>query len=131
MPTAQPVAFAGSFQVAADQSLPQDPVPFNYSGTYLALQGNLMNVGGAGLVDIPFGSLGEEGSPGVKGLLIRYDAQPSPAAAVMLKVNGGSDTIELTPGSFLVYFNANPAAGITGASLTFTAACQIRVWVLG
>jgi hypothetical protein len=128
MPTPQPVAFAGAFQLAPDQSLPQDPIPFNYSGTFLALECSLLNQGGAGSVAIPFGSLI---APGVKGLLIRYDAQPAPAVAVMLRLNGGTTDVELTPGSFFVYFNAAPAAGITSALLVFTAPCQMRVWVLG
>lgn len=127
-PTPQPVAFVGAFQLAADQSLPQDPIPFNYSGTFLALVADLVNQGGAATVGIPFGSVV---APGAKGLLIRYDAQPSPAAAVMLRLNGGVTDIELTPGSLFVYFNAAPAAGITQAQLVFTQACQIRVWVLG
>jgi hypothetical protein len=128
MSTAQPVAFAGTFQVAADQSLPQDGIPFNFSGTYLALVADLMNVPGAGAIAVPFGSVG---APGAKGLLIRYDAQAAPAAAVLLRLNGGVTDIELTPGSLFIYFNAAPAAGLTAALLTFTAACQIRVWVLG
>jgi hypothetical protein len=128
MSTAQPVAFAGAFQLAADQSLPQDPLPFNYLGTYLALVADLMNQGGAGSVAIPFGTIG---APGCKGLLIRYDAQPAPAAAVMLRLNGGVTDVELTPGSLFIYFNPAPLAGITAAQLTFTAACQLRVWVLG
>lgn len=127
-PQPQPVAFAGSFQLSPDQSLPQDGLPFNFSGTYVALVADLVNQSGAGSVAVPFGSIN---APGAKGLLIRYDAQPSPAASVMLRLNGGVTDIELTPGSFFVYFNAAPAAGITAALLTFTAACQIRVWVLG
>ena len=126
--TPQPVAFAGAFQLAADQSLPQDPIPFNYSGTYLALEAHLMSQGGAATVAIPFGTIG---APGCKGLLVRYDAQPAPAAPVMLRLNGGVTDIELTPGSLFAYFNASPANGITQAQLVFTQACQMRVWVLG
>lgn len=127
-PTPQPVAFAGSFQLAADQSLPQDGIPFNYSGAFLALEGSLVNQGSSGSVSVPFGSIT---APGAKGLLVRYDSQAAPAAAVMLRLNGGVTDIELTPGSLFVYFNAAPNAGITAAQLIFTAACQIRVWVLG
>ena len=126
--TPRPDAFTGSFLLAADQSLPQNPIPFNYSGTYVALIGDLINQAAGGTVSIPFGSIG---APGCKGLLIRYDAQPSPAAAVMLRLNGGVTDIELTPGSLLVYLNATPAAGITSAQLIFTQPCQVQVWVLG
>ncbi len=128
MPTPQPVAFNGAFQLAPDQSLPQDPIPFNYSGTFLALVAELVNQAASGSLSIPFGSIG---GAGCKGLLIRYDAQPAPAAAVMLRLNGGATDIELTPGSLFMYFNAAPAAGITQAQLIFTQPCQMRVWVLG
>jgi hypothetical protein len=127
--TPQPVSFAGAFQLAADQSLPQDPIPFNYSGAFVALVSDVANVLGAGTVTVPFGSIV---SPGCKGLLVRYDpVQPTGAAPVLLTLNGGSQAIELTPGSMLAYFNAVPVAGITSASIAVTAACQLRVWVLG
>lgn len=127
--TPQPVAFAGSFQLAPDQSLPQDAIPFNFSGQYVALSAELANPQGAATIAVPFGSIA---TPGCKGLLVRYDAaQPQGAAAAQLTLNGGSQAIELTPGSLLVYFNANPVSGVTSASITVTAACQLRVWVLG
>lgn len=125
--TPQPVAFVGAFQLAADQSLPQDPIPFNFSGQYTALVAVLENPVGAGTINVPFGTII---SPGAKGLLVRYDGPQTGAAAVQLTLNGGSAPIELTPGSFLVYFNATPSTGITSASFAVTAACQLRVWVL-
>jgi hypothetical protein len=128
-PTPQPMTFQGSFALAPDQSLPQDAIPFNYTGTFLALSAEVANIVGAGSVAVPFGTIA---SPGAKGLLVRYDAaQPVGAAPVTLTINGGSQPLELTPGSMLVYFNASPSSGITSASFTVTAACQLRVWVLG
>lgn len=123
----RPVAFVGAFQLAADKSLPLEPIPFNYSGTYVALVADLMNVSGAGTLTVPFGNVG---APGAKGLLIKYDTQPAPAAAAMLRLNGGATDIELTPGSLFVYFNAAPVAGITAATIAYTQACQVQVWVL-
>ena len=128
-PALLPVAFAGQFELAADQSLPQDPIPFNYAGQYTALQYSGLNTTGSGTVAVPFGTLG---SPGLVGLLVRYDApNQADAAPVYLSINAGTEPLELTPGSFLVYFNANPVAGITAASFAFTSACSLRVWVLG
>lgn len=128
MSTPQPVAFQGTLQLAADQSLPQAPIPFNASGTYTELAQLLLDIAGAGSTNVPFGTIG---SPGAKGVFIRYDAQPAPAAAVTVAINAGSQPVELTPGGFLALFSPNPSAGITSLSITATAACQLRVWLLG
>jgi hypothetical protein len=126
--TPQPVAFAGSFQLASDPSLPQDPIPFNYSGQFTALVATVEAPSASGTINVPFGTII---APGAKGLLIRYDAaQPTGAQPVMVTINSGSAPLELTPGSLLVYFNANPVSGITACSIAVTAACQLRVWLL-
>lgn len=129
-PTPQPVVFSGQFQLAADQSLPQSPIPFNFAGSYVALEAQVANPSGSGSLDLPFGTIV---SPGAVGLLIRYDEpNQAEAAPVYLTVNGATDgALELTPGSFLAYFNALPVLGITSASIAYTAACTLRVWVLG
>jgi hypothetical protein len=126
-PVAQPIAFAGALQLAADPSLPNDPIPFNFSGQFVALSSGVMNLTTAGTYSIPF-----DGVPaaGAKGLLVRYDPQQGGLAA-MLALNASLTPIELTPGSMFLYFDAAPGAGITAATLAITAACQIRFWVFG
>jgi hypothetical protein len=127
-PTPQPVVFSGQFQLAADQSLPQSPIPFNFAGSYVALEAQVANPSGSGALDLPFGTIV---SPGAVGLLIRYDEpNQAEAAPVYLSVNG-EGALELTPGSFLAYFNALPVTGVTAAAITYTAACTLRIWVLG
>ena len=127
-PVPQPFAFAGSLQLAADQSLPQDPIPFNFSSQFVALQESLLNLVGAGTKVVDFGSVI---APGAKGLLVRYDGNQSGAAAVLCTINAGTQPLELTPGGFLVLFNPNPVAGVTALSIIYTAPCQLRLWVLG
>jgi hypothetical protein len=126
-PTPQPVAFAGALQLAADPSLPNDPIPFNYSGQFVALASGVLNISSAGTTPFPF-----DGVPaaGAKGILVRYDAQTGGAAA-QIALNACTPPFELTPGGFFCYFNATPGSGITSASITVTAACQIRFWILG
>ena len=126
----QPVQFTGEFCLAADQSLPQDPIPFAFAGQFTALVSVVLDPNGAGSVAIPFGTLV---SPGAIGLLIRYDApNQADAAPVYLAINGASDgLLEFTPGSFMAYFDADPVLGITSASIAYTSACTLRVWVLG
>lgn len=127
MSTSQPVAFSGSLQLAADQSLPQAPIPFNASGQYTKQTALLLDIAGAGTTVVPFGTIT---APGAKGVFVRYDAQPSPAAAVTVAINAGTQPVELSPGGFLAYFNPTPAAGITSMSVVATAACQLRIWLL-
>jgi hypothetical protein len=126
-PTTQPFTFAGALQLSADPSLPADPIPFNFSGTFVALASGVLNITGAGTTSVPFDGVP---SVGAKGILIRYDQQAGGAAA-QLALNASATPIELTPGSFMAYFDATPAVGLTSASITVTAACQIRFWILG
>lgn len=123
----QPFAFTGALQLAADQSLPQDPIPFNFSSAFVALSQEKFNLSGAGTQAMSFGSIA---SPGAKGVFIRYDAQAG-AAALQVTFNGGITPLEITPGGMLIWLNPSPAAGATAMSIVYTASCQVQVWVLG
>jgi hypothetical protein len=126
-PVPQPFAFAGTLQLAADQSLPPDPIPFNGSGSFVALAQEKLNLTGSGTQAVAFGSVG---SPGAKGVAIRYDAQAG-AAPLLITVNAGSQPLEVSPGGFIQWFNPAPAAGAISLSIAYTASCQVQVWVLG
>lgn len=123
----QPFAFTGSLQLAADQSLPQDPIPFNFAAQFVALQESQYNFTGSGSKTVDFGSIS---APGAKGLLIRYDAQQG-AAAVLCTINSGTQPVEISPGGFFIWFNPNPSTGLTTLAIAYTAAAQLRVWLLG
>jgi hypothetical protein len=126
-PTPQPFSFAGALQLAADQSLPTDPIPFNSASQFVTLANTVLNLVGAGTQEVDFGSVV---SPGAKGLFIRYDPQVG-GLPVLCTINGGSQPLELTPGGFIAWMDPTPAAGAISLSLVFTASCQVRVWVLG
>lgn len=126
--SAQPFAFQGALQLAADQSLPPDPIPFNASGNYNSQSGGLLSLSGGGTVAVPFGTVA---APGAKLLAIRYDANQQGAQPVLVSINGGAQPLEVSPGGFIVWVNPNPAAGVTSCSIAYTASCQLRVWVLG
>ena len=126
-PSPQPFAFQGSFQLAADPSLPVDGIPFNVNGQFVASAEGVANLSGTGTYAGPFGSVA---GVGAKGLLIRYDTQPG-AANVLVTINGGSQALEISPGGFIVWFNPAPAAGALSVSIAYTASCQLRLWVLG
>jgi hypothetical protein len=124
----QPVAFTGALSLAADQSLPQDPIPYNFTGQYTQLQDSLLNLLGVGSESVPMGTIG---APGAIGLLISYPAGQTGAAPVLVTLNGGSQPLELAPGGMLVWFNPTPSAGLTACSIAYTTSCQLRVRVLG
>ena len=126
-PVPQPFAFTGALQLAADQSLPQDPIPFNFTSSFLALSQEKFNLNGAGTQVMSFGSIT---SPGAKGVLIRYDPQAG-AAALQVSFNSSLTPLEITPGGMLVWFNPTPASGAISMSIAYTASCQVQVWVLG
>lgn len=125
-PASQPVAFSGALQLAADQSLPPDAIPFNVALQCTQVQSSVLNLSGSGTEDVPFGTI-----TNAKGLLIRYDANQQGASALTLTINAGSEPVELTPGGAYIVFNPAPGAGITTCSIAFLTSCQVRAWVLG
>lgn len=124
----QPVAFNGALNLSADQSLPQEPIPFNFLGQYTQLQDSLLTLSGSGTEDVPFGSIT---TPGALGLLITYPANQTGAAPIYVTVNGGSQPLEITPGGLLVWFNPSPETGLISCSIEYATSCQVRVRVLG
>lgn len=77
-----------------------------------------INATGAKFFSIEVGTLNASGQPA--------------AAAVMVRVNGGSDDIELAPGGFLVFSSPTPTAlGILSLSLVHTLDALVTVRVYG
>jgi hypothetical protein len=124
----QPFAFNGVLQDAADQSLPQDPIPFNFSAQFTARSSGVLSLSGSGSQALPFGTIG---SPGAKAIFIRYDGGQQGALPVLLTLNSDTVPEEITPGGMFALMNPNPTAGVTSASIAFTASCQIRYWIYG
>jgi hypothetical protein len=126
--TPQPVSFAGALSLTADQSLPADPIPYNFTGQYVQLQDSLLNLSGLGTESVSFGTII---APGAIGLLISYAPGQTGAAPVLVTINGGNQALEISPGGLLVWFNPTPAEGVTSCSIEYTTSCQLRVRVLG
>jgi len=124
-----PVTFTGTLQYPSDLSLPPDQVPFNAATTITSAQPDqVLNVTGSGTQAVPFGTVG---APGAKLVAVRYDPQTG-GLPILLHFNGDTThPIELTPGGFIMFISPNPAEGITALSFDYTAACQVKVWILG
>lgn len=126
-----PFAFAGTLQVPPDNSLPQDPIPFNASGSFDSASEGILNFpSGSATVVVSMGTLP---AAGAKGIFIRYDAADNAVGAppVQIVLNSGSAPIELTLGGFIAITSPSPVAGITAVSVTRTAAAKLRFWFLG
>lgn len=126
--TPQPVSFAGALSLQADQSLPADPIPYNFTGQYTQLQDSLLNLSGSGTENVPFGSIA---GAGAIGLLISYPPGQVGSSAVLVTINGGSEPLEISPGGMIAWFNPTPGAGVTTCSIEYLTSCQLRVRVLG
>jgi hypothetical protein len=122
-----PFAFAGSFQLPGDQGLPPDQIAINMSSTFDSENKQVLNLSGSGTKTIPFGTVG---LAGLKGLLIKVDANPN-GQPVLITVNAGTAPIEVSPGGFIAVGSPSPAAGITSLSVTWTSAAIVRIWALG
>lgn len=120
-------AFAGSLQLPADAGLPADPIGISMSGQYDSSNEQVLVVTGSGSKTIPFGTVG---AAGLKGLLIKVDANAS-GAPVLITINGGNQPIEVSPGGFIAVGSPNPVTGITAITVAYTTANKVRVWALG
>ncbi len=128
MPSATvPFSITGQLSAPVDEGQPAIPRAFGISSNFNSESTERLILTGSGTKVVAFGSLG---SPGAKGVLIEY----IPAAGslpVLITFNGGTDTLELSPGGFLAYGSPAPAVGITSLSIAFTADCALRVWLAG
>lgn len=122
-----PFAFAGTFQLPADAGLAADPISINMTGQYGSENRQVLDLVGTGTASIPFGTAP---SAGLKGLLIKVDANPT-SAPVLVTINGSADPIEISPGGFIAVGSPTPGAGITSISIAYTTANKVRVWALG
>jgi hypothetical protein len=122
-----PVILQGTVSFPPDEGQTPVPVTFGLSTTYTSdVEARLIMVG-AGTTAVPFGTVG---SPGAKVMLLEFEADPA-AQPVQVKFNGGSETLELSPGGFLAYGSPNPGVGISSLSITRLGDAIVRVRLFG
>lgn len=106
------VALAAAFNTKSE-----DEYILTGSGTKVVDMASI-SVSGAKFFSIEVGTTNAAGQPA--------------AAAVMLRVNGGSDDIELSPGGWVIYSNPNPTTlGVLSLSLVHTFDAKVTVRVYG
>jgi len=122
-----PLVVQGTVQFPPDEGQQPVPVAFGYTGQYTQVIDARLSMVGAGSTSVPFGSIG---APGVKTVLLEYEADPA-AAPITVKFNGSTDGIELQPGGILLYTNPLPSTGITSISLVRTSDAVVRARLFG
>lgn len=122
-----PFSITGALSFPPDEGQSPVPVQLNLSGVFTQVADQRLVMVGSGTQAVSFGTIA---TPGVKAMLIEYDAAGG-SAAVNVRFNGGTDDIELKPGGFILYGNPAPANGITSISLAHTADAVVRVRLLG
>lgn len=127
MASTNQLVIQGSVQFPPDEGQPAASAPFGFSGAYTSIADTKLVMVGSGSQAVPFGTVG---SPGAKAMIVEFEAVQG-AAAVQLRINGGTDSLELSPGGFLVYASPTPAVGITALTILRTTDATIRVRLFG
>lgn len=122
MPTA--FSLQGSFDYPPDDGEPIAKRPYSASGSFDSKQEADLQLVGAGTQTVGFGTL-----PAVKAMVIEVAA--SSLAPVNIRINGGTDDIEISPGGFWSYSNPAPSAGITAMDVVHTMDAKVQIRLLG
>lgn len=122
MPTA--FSLSGSFNFPADDGEPVAKRPFSQSGNFTAKSEQDLVLTGAGTQAVGFGTI-----TGVSAALI--EVASTSAAPINIRINGGTDDIEIAPGGFLAYSNPVPATPITSMEVVYTSDARVLVRLLG
>jgi len=117
----------GQLQSPPDEGAPPASIAFGVTGQAQSEEGGRLNLVGAGTKVIAFGTVG---TPGAKAVLIEY-LPNSAGEPVLVKFNGGTDELEISPGGFFALGSPTPVDGIVSLSIAYTSDCQVRVKLLG
>lgn len=122
MPTA--FTLQGSFDYPPDDGEPIAKRPYSQSGNFDSKSEQDLELTGAGTQAVGFGTL-----VAVKAMVV--EVSPSALAPVNLRINGGTDDIEIAPGGFWAYSNPVPSAGITAMDVVHTMDAKVQIRLLG
>lgn len=122
MPTS--FTLQGSFDYPPDDGEPIAKRPYSQSGNFDSKSEQDLELTGAGTQAVGFGTL-----VAVKAMVV--EVSPSALAPVNLRINGGTDDIEIAPGGFWAYSNPTPSAGITAMDVVHTMDAKVQIRLLG
>lgn len=122
MPTAIPFTATASLSFSPDGTLPEASQASAGSGAYDAKDDDQFNLTGSGSTTLTLKGV-------AKGLQIVVDASAT-AAPINVRINGGTDDIEISPGGHLQLYNPVPVGGITSVTIAYTTANVVKVIAL-
>ena len=122
MPTAVPFTLAASIDFSPDGVAPTCPRSRSITGAWDEKDDDQHNLTGSGSVVVTL-------KGPAKALYITVDAS-STAAPLNIRINGGTDDIEISPGGLMVLSNPNPSVGITSVTIVHTTANVVTLVAL-
>lgn len=117
----------GTLNLPGAPELSAEALPFGISASYDSKAEYEFNFTGAATQTVNFGTVP---ATGAKALLVVYETKAA-APPVNLTINGGDQPIELATGGFLMLGSPVPVDGVVSLAIAATAACRVRVWLLG
>lgn len=128
MATQEPFTASGALLYSPDDGKPQVQHDASHVGQFTQKAEEKLDLTGSGTHAVGFGSIA---TPGVKAVQIEVDVGLPGQQPILVRVNGGTDDIELSPGGFITYCNPNPVAGITSLDIVHTTDVCVQVRLLG
>jgi hypothetical protein len=122
MPT--PFTLSGVFTYPPDDGQPDAKRDFTNTGNFDSKCEKDLDLVGAGTEAVGFGTV-----LAAKALIIEVAATAQ--APVNIRINGGTDDIEIAPGGFLAYASPVAVAGITALDIVYTMNAKVKVRILG
>lgn len=130
MATQTPFTIQGFFRYPPDDGSPEADRDFSVQGSYKSKVEMDLDLLGSGTHTVSFGTLT---ALGAKGMLVEVaPADPGATAApINIRVNGGTENIEVSQGGFWAYGSPNPVAGLLGIQILHTQNACVKIRVLG
>jgi len=121
---ATPFSLQGSLVFPPDDGQPNATRAFSQSGSFTQKSEQDLVLTGAGSMPVGFGTITT-----LKACVIEVDI--ASLAPVKLKFNGGTDTVEISPGGFWAYSNPVPVAPVTSIMVVYTMDARVQARLLG
>jgi hypothetical protein len=117
-------SISGTLNYPPDDGQPVASRPYSQSGNFDSKLELDLVLTGAGTHVVGMGTVAA-----VKGMLI--EVTPTSQASVSIKINGGDDEWEVSPGGFIAYSNPTPDEAIEDISIVYAADCRVQLRALG
>jgi hypothetical protein len=130
MMAASPYQVTGSITFPPDTGAPVIAPTASGSGQFTSRSDGILNLTGSGTQVVPIGTIPSAGAK-ILQIEVDPDTNPSSRTPILVKFNGNSDGVEISPGGSLQVHNPKPVAGTASLSISYTSDNVVRFWLLG